>query len=121
MSSIFNTTAGAVVTQALSLGRRQEVVLSNDLANYDTPGFKSQTLKFQSALAQAMTNGPQAVQKVSGTMVTDQGSLRPDGNSVSMTATEASLASAQLYYETAVQSFNQKTTDLKIVTEGRPL
>lgn len=118
---LFDTPTGAVIAQGLNLSRRQELVTANNLANYDTPGYKAVSFRFQTALRQALSGGPGAIMAVSGTTVVDRGSLRPDGNSVSMTQEMATLTQAQLLYETSVQALNQKVTDLKIVTGGKPL
>ncbi|NMP23544.1 flagellar basal body rod protein FlgB [Sulfobacillus harzensis] len=113
-----NVTDAAIVA-TMNLSRQQELYITNDLANYDTPGFKAQNLSFQGQLAKALGQGPSAVAQVAGTVVTTPGSVGNNGNSVSMTSEMADLARSQLLYETAVQAYNQKTTEIKIVTEGK--
>lgn len=118
---LFDTTTNAAVVTTLNLSRRQVLLVANNLANYDTPGYKSRALSFQSQLQSALGQGPSAVRAVTGQVVTAPGSLRPDGNNVSLTGQMTSLAEAQLLYQTSVQAFNTKVTELKIVTEGRAL
>ncbi len=113
-----NTTDAAIVA-TMNLSRKQELYITNDMANYDTPGFKAQNLSFQNQLAQALHQGPGAALGVTGTVATTPGSVGNNGNSVSMTAEMADLARSQLLYQTAVQAYNQKTTEIKIVTEGK--
>lgn len=117
---LFNNVTNQAILTTLGLSRQQETMIANNLANYDTPGYKAQGLSFQSQLKQAMDRGTNAVASVSGTVTTLTGSLRPDGNSVSLTGQMADLAQAQLTYQTAVQAFNNKVTEVKIVTSGRP-
>lgn len=115
---IDNVTDAAIV-QTMNLSRQQELYITNDLANYDTPGFKAQNLSFQSQLNAALSQGPSAVESVTGTVVTTPGSIAENGNSVSMTSEMTDLAQSQLLYDTAVQAYNEKVTEMKIVTEGK--
>ncbi len=117
---LFNNLTSQAILTTLALSRQQETMIANNLANYDTPGFKASALSFQSQLASALKQGPGAVAQVTGTVSTDTGAMRSDGNSVDLTAQEVALAQAQLTYQTAVQAFNAKVTDIKIVTEGKP-
>lgn len=114
-----NSVTDQAIMQTMTLSRQQELYITNDLANYDTPGFKAKNLSFQSQLSQALAQGPQAVSSVSGQVVTTPGSVNNDGNSVSMTSEMTDLAKSQLLYETAVQAYNEKVTAIKIVTEGK--
>lgn len=116
-----NNLTDAVIVQTMNLSRQQELYITNDLANYDTPGFKAQNLSFQKQLQQAMNQGPKFVSQVAGSVSQTPGSLTNNGNSVSMTAQMANLAKSQLLYEISVQAFNEKVTQLKIVTEGKAL
>jgi flagellar basal-body rod protein FlgB len=114
-----NNLTDAAIIQTMNLSRQQELYITNDLANYDTPGFKAQNLTFQNQLAQAMQQGTGAIMRVTGTVVQTPGSVDNNGNSVSMTGQMSNLAQSQLLYETAVQAYNEKVTELKIVTEGK--
>jgi len=117
---LFNNLTDAVIVTTLNLSRQQELYIANNLANYDTPGYKAQSLSFQSQLQAALNQGPQAVAQVTGTVTTLPGAIFNNGNSVDLTAQMASLAKAQLLYETAVQAFNAKVTAIKTVTEDKP-
>lgn len=117
---LLNNTTDATIVAAMNLSRQQELYITNNLANYDTPGFKAQNLSFQHQLQNALNQGPGAVMQVPGSVVTTPGSVTNNGNSVSMTGQMAHLAKSQLLYETAVQAYNQQVTEIKIVTEGKP-
>ena len=117
---LFNNLTSQAILTTLALSRQQETMIANNLANYDTPGFKASALSFQPQLATALQQGPGAVAQVTGTVSVNTGAMRSDGNSVDLTAQEVALAQAQLTYQTAVQAFNAKVTDIKIVTEGKP-
>ena len=77
---------------------RQEVVAGN-IANVDTPGYRTRDIDFRSALTQALDgSGPLApeVREVPGLIE------RPDGNNVSLER-ESMLAETQLQFRTGEQ------------------
>ncbi|HBQ94679.1 MAG: flagellar basal body protein [Firmicutes bacterium] len=119
--ALFNTTASQSVITTLNLSAKSEGMIANNLANYDTPGYKSESLSFQHQLQQALAQGPDQVAQVKGRVSVNSLALQPDLNSVSLTQQTTDLAKIQLLYQTAVQSFNYKDTEIKIVSEGRAL
>lgn len=111
----------ALVTSTLNLVQKNESLIANNLANFETPGFKASSLSFRGALTSAMAKGPNAVLNVKGTVQPVGGSLRPDGSNVSLTGQMTALAQNQLLYQMAVAAYNHQTTDTKIVTEGKAM
>lgn len=116
---LFDTVSSQAVVAALNLSRKAEGLIANNLANYDTPGYKTETLSFQGQLKQALSQGPAQIAQVQGRVAVNTLSLQPDLNSVSLTQQTTDLAKTQLLYETAVQAFNYKVTEVKIVSEGQ--
>ena len=82
----------------LDLTSDQMKLTASNMANVDTPGFKTQGMDFQTAFADAMRGGvgPKA-QDVDGLVA------RPDGNNVSMDREGLELAKAQLQFRTGVE------------------
>ncbi|MBU2887260.1 flagellar basal body rod protein FlgB [Gilvimarinus agarilyticus] len=74
MAISFDQALGAF-EPALKLRSQRAEVLANNLANADTPGFKSRDFDFHSALAKAAGNMPGALAK------TDEGHLNIHGSS----------------------------------------
>lgn len=110
-----STPLTAVITQSLTLARQSVAVDTQDLANLDTPGYAGARLSWQSALAQALSQGPAAVAAVRGTSVIEPGALSPNGNSVSLTATMNDLTRQQLLYEVGVQALQaEASTDQNV-------
>lgn len=109
-----------LLSQALTLSQQAESVVTNNLANYETPGFHPQQLKFQTALAQAWNRG-QNISAVHGQMVTQSGAVRPDGSGVSMTAQMSELMKVQLLYATAAQGYTREYTEVKAAVQGQAL
>lgn len=86
----------------LSLTNQRETVIASNMANVDTPGYRTKDLDFQHALANA-TAAPQgssphvAVRDVSGLLE------RPDGNNVDIDREAMKLSEVQLQYQMGTQ------------------
>lgn len=95
---------------------RQELVASN-LANVDTPGYRTVDIHFQSALEQALAGPPGAgespqVYEVPGLP------QRPDGNNVSVDRESMLLGETQLQFQTAVQLWRAEISNLITAVSG---
>ena len=87
---------------AMSGSMMRQSLLTNDLANADTPGFQPQDVNFQSQLANAMGSG-QAPTSVSYSPFTQAQTNGPDGNGVDAELTNADIAENGLLYQNLVQ------------------
>jgi len=76
----------------------RQTLLTNNLANANTPGYKPQDVNFQSTLANALATG-QSPGSVQYTPYTVQSTVSADGNGVNAEQTSASIASNGLLYE----------------------
>ena len=86
----------------LSLTNRRQTVIVSNMANIDTPGYRTQDLNFQAEMTKAMDSTPGSEPHV--TMHAVQGLLeRPDGNNVDMDRESTLLAEAQLQYQLGTQ------------------
>jgi flagellar basal-body rod protein FlgB len=98
---LFDNTELGLQAAIRGAGMRQ-TVLSQNIANANTPGYQRKDVDFQSALAQAMGAGtsPDQVQF----SVTTDGSapMQADGNSVDADTESAKLAENGLTYESLV-------------------
>jgi flagellar basal-body rod protein FlgB len=126
-----------MAAKALDLrARRHELIISN-IANADTPGYKAFDLMVEEALSrqtagsskdlklqrtraahmsatQRLKNDPQP-KKVP---VSEQISLRGDGNTVDMEREMSSLAANQLLYKISAQIVSKKVQGLRNVIQG---
>ena len=107
----------------------REEVLTNNIANVDTPNYKRQDVEFSSylnsAIEQAGTPSSSLTKKVnsadlSGTMTrtyTDNATLsyRLDGNNVDLSTENAELAAEQLNYTGLIDSINNEFSRMKTV------
>ncbi len=112
---------------------RNEVV-SNNIANVNTPNFKRQEVKFEEYLSESISNlsiearttNSKHIQINGGSknqpvVVTDSNSkVRKDGNNVNIDVEMARLAKNSLYYNTVSQRVSSYFNKLRLVTkDGR--
>ncbi len=133
MDSIFNDSTMQVLRRALDgLSLRQQV-MSNNIANVDTPGFKAQDVIFEDALRQAIARGqgdnlllmktspahldagPTTVQPE---VVSLDGAARADGNTVDIDYEMSRLAETQIAYDATARLVNMRLALLRSVVQG---
>lgn len=92
---------------------RQSLIASN-MANVDTPGYKTQDLDFAQALnaAQAGLDPAEAQHQVSGLLE------RPDGNNVNLDRESMLMAQTQLQYSTGVALLREEFHRLNLAING---
>ena len=107
----------------------REEVLTNNIANVDTPNYKRQDVEFttylKSALEQADTPASTLTQKVNEANLsgittrtyTENTTLsyRMDGNNVDLSTENAELAAEQINYNALIDSMNNEFTRMKAV------
>ena len=116
-----------VLEKAASAANSREEILTNNLANVDTPNYKRKDVAFQDVLEQALIGGEPLDERIAevnthlsdfgGLIYTDSSSLsyRLDGNNVDADAESAKLAENQIRYNTLVDMINQEFSRYKIV------
>lgn len=118
--------------QALQvLGKRTEI-LSANLANADTPGFKARDINFADALKQAATSGPDDIKRThAGHMSTGVGAggeptlmyrtpNQPslDGNTVDLEQERAAFAENSVRYQASVTFLERRFRGLLTAIRG---
>lgn len=107
----------------------REEVLTNNIANVNTPGYKRQDVEFSSYLNSAIKNsgspGSTLTQrirnldysKISTRTYTENTNLsyRLDGNNVDLSTENVELASEQIKYNALIDSINNEFTRIKAV------
>jgi len=100
---------------------RQELI-SNNLANVNTPGYQRSDVDFHAALADALSRGSTTSQleRLSFTPQTDpSGPARLDGSNVDVDKEMASLSENALDYQTLVATLRARLLMLQNVITGR--
>jgi flagellar basal-body rod protein FlgB len=101
----------------LSLTNRREAVIASNMANVDTPGYRTKDFDFQQALARAMDTSDGETQRVA--MHDVQGLLeRPDGNNVDIDRESLQLSEAQLQYQIGTQVMKDRFHQLLSAING---
>ncbi len=100
-------------------------LIANNIANYDTPGYKRQDVDFEDALKQALqsADGTNMDKKVANlrkgaldvSPYTDYGdySYRLDQNNVDVDTEQVQLAENQIRYQALMDSINSEFSNLK--------
>ncbi len=104
-------------SKAMSRTTLRQSLLTNNIANVNTPGYKRQDVSFNMTL--------EGAQKKFGTLpdddavITDPSSIRTDGNNVDMETEVEGLTQTQLRYEALTQMTAGYFSDLKTVIRGQ--
>jgi len=110
MDPIADPTTGALQKYMDLLSARQKLVASN-IANVDTPGYKTQDIDFQSEFQSAMNLAPNAVE-VPGLRTNN------DGNNVSLDRETRLLSDTALRFNIASQLMRSQLSTLKSAIDG---
>ncbi len=103
--------AGSLEHYMTLLSARQRLVASN-IANADTPGFKTQDIDFQSELQNALGNLPPIASQVPGLKV------KNDGNNVSLDREARLLAENALRFNIASNLLRSQVRIARMAIEG---
>ena len=118
-----------VLGKATNASWKRNEVISNNIANVDTPGYKRSDVQFESYLQEALTGDGSLDQKVANTKLnsidatvyTDNSSLsyRLDGNNVDIDTESAYMAENQIRYYTLLDSMTQEFSRIKTVLASK--
>jgi flagellar basal-body rod protein FlgB len=97
---------------AMSGSMLRQSLLTNNLANANTPGYKPQDVNFQATLQSAVQSG-QPLDQVSFQTYRSAQTVSADGNGVNPEQQSAYLAENGLLYETLTQVASQRESILK--------
>jgi len=129
----FDPTIGALNT-ALNLRLMNQNLISSNIANADTPGYKAKAMEFEGALRAALNVGnelkpeategghitPSATDPIEPEVYDDPNGVESlDGNTVNRADEMAKLSENQLLYDAAVEMLKKKLAMLNYgITEG---
>jgi flagellar basal-body rod protein FlgB len=95
------TATSEALAKYLDLASDQMKLTAGNMANVDTPGYKTQGFDFGQEFSRAL-GGSDAIDTAPRVMDVDGLTARPDGNNVSMDREGMQLAKAQLEFRTGV-------------------
>ncbi|MBS1869768.1 MAG: flagellar basal body rod protein FlgB [Actinobacteria bacterium] len=111
--SLFDTTQLSLEA-ALRGSSMRQTLLTDNLANVNTPGYQRKDVDFHAALADAMQTGRPLDTLAFGPTVDSSRVVRPDGSGVDPDQESAELAKNALEYESLVQVAGARTQILQI-------
>ncbi|GER94439.1 flagellar basal body rod protein FlgB [hot springs metagenome] len=112
-----------ILEKMLDIAAFRQRVLSSNIANADTPGYKAKDISFQQELDKAIkasNNGNRVSNFRQGYEVYETNTTMPnrDGNTVNLDIEMAKVAENTLIYNTATQLMTMKVRMLKDVIKG---
>ncbi len=114
---MFELQGSALMEKSLDALWMRQKTIANNLANIDTPGYKSREVSFEKYLKENgdMNNIPDPE-----VVINDSTSLREDGNNVDVDKEGVELYRVQIQYDYMVRKISDEFKNIKIVlTEGR--
>ncbi len=114
-----------VLSKAADYSWKRNEIITNNLANVDTPGYKRKDVSFESYLMQELTSGDSTslrtrinevdLNNLNSSVYTDYTELsyRLDGNNVDIDTENVEFASNQLYYQTVLETIDYQFQMLK--------
>ena len=136
LDQIMNATAINVLGRGLQAANLRHAVISDNIANVNTPNFKKSEVVFESLLAEQMTNDTKKLAMVRTRdkhlpVVKEQGlvspqiqedgttSMRTDNNNVDIDIEMAELAKNNVYYDALSRQISGNINDTKMVIKGQ--
>lgn len=114
-----------VIDKALDASWMRNNVISNNIANVDTPNYKRKDVQFETYLVEQLAGGDSLDDSVNNaeldnlgaTSYVDQANLsyRLDGNNVNIDTESSELAKNQIRYYTLIDSMYQEFSRIKSV------
>lgn len=127
--NLFDSTF-STLEHGLNYATQRNRMISNNIANVDTPYYKAKDVKFKSLLQMAMDKQleakrthpkhlPFSTDRSPFQVVTDRMTMfNHNGNNVDIDKEMANLAKNQIYYRSLVDSINGKFNTLQTVLRG---
>jgi flagellar basal-body rod protein FlgB len=134
--SLISNRSITLLERSLDAASLRQKVISNNLANIDTPNFKRSDVSFEQTLQQVLAGesisgrrtdprhmkiGSRQIADVKPEIVTDRStSMRMDGNNVDIDVEMTKLAENQILFNALTQRINGKFATLKYaISEGK--
>ena len=131
-SRIFDSSPVNVLERALTGSSLRHKVISNNIANVNTPGYKRVDVSFEQELAAASADSSRlgmtrthpghlaAAGEGTGPRITrsESTSLRTDGNNVDIDAEMAAMTKNNIYYNALAQRIGGYYTNIKSAIKG---
>jgi flagellar basal-body rod protein FlgB len=133
VKSILSSPQQTILENALSASATRHKLISNNIANVNTPGFKRSDIAFEDVLTETMNQSQSQLSRTNvrhleghptgrfgPQIVTDANtSVRSDNNNVDIDAEMAGLAKNSLYYQSVAQTLGSYFSQLMSAIKGQ--
>lgn len=126
---LFNNQTPSVLKKALDFQSQRHLLVSSNISNMDTPGYKAQDVNFEGQLRQAIgtsgelkmktTNGKHigpgnsAVKNMSPDVFEEQDAAKSNGNNVNLDKEMMKLAENQIAYNATTQLMGKRASTIR--------
>lgn len=119
MKDVFNSPDLMIAQKSLDALWLRQKVISNNLANSDTPGYKCQSVAFENILEKALkSTGTDLSSLKPKVMENDSTQMREDGNNVDREEQNIELARTQIQYEVMVRLISDDLSRMRYAISG---
>ena len=130
MSGIPNDSSLEWATRALDWCVRRHRVVSSNIVNRDTPGYRAKDVDFAKVMAQIGTDAEEVLTRTnpahlpglsggaSNVLTEKAAAERPDGNSVNLSEEMAHLVENNFTYQALLKHVNRKFQAIKLAVQG---
>lgn len=132
---LFSDRAPKVIRKSMDFNVQKAALISTNIANGETPGYKAKSMEFESVLQSASSNdylkikstNPKHISAshpdfstLNANISTDTSPGRIDGNNVNLEKEMTSLAETRLAYDAAITAMSKRGAIIKsAITEAR--
>lgn len=115
---LFNSRSFQAMESGLNAMWLQMQISAQNIANLETPGYKSKAVRFEDILKNERQSGRYAFR----TSVVEDSSTtaRPDGNNVDMNVENTRAITAAIQYNYLLQKLNGQFSNMRYVMENAP-
>lgn len=126
---LYNNRTPSVLKKALDFQSQRHLLISSNISNMDTPGYKAKDVNFESQLRQAIgtsgeldmatTNGKHigtgnsAVKNMMPDVFEEQDSAKANGNNVNLDKEMMKLAENQIAYNATTQMMGKRASTIR--------
>jgi flagellar basal-body rod protein FlgB len=133
VKSILSSPQESILENALAASATRHKLISNNIANVNTPGFKRSDLPFEDVLTETMNQGQSQLSRTNARhiagrptggfgpqIITDSTtSVRTDNNNVDIDIEMANLAKNDIYYQSVAQTLGSYFSNLLSAIKGQ--
>lgn len=119
MQDVLNSPNLTIAQKSLDALWLRQKVIANNLANSDTPGYKSQDVVFEDILEKALRGSGSDLSSLEPKVIENNSTqAREDGNNVDRDAQNIELARTQIQYEVMVRLISDNLSRMNYAVSG---